>query len=119
MYVPSGYWHMVLNVDETIAVTHNYVSSVNFKLVWEYVKDHKPDLLAAWRKGILDKKPELLEVVEKKNNKEKRVVGSVGELRLFDRPPDAFVASAVIDAQFGKRRYYLCAEQLGDTKITM
>ncbi len=29
MFVPHGYWHMVVNIDDCIALTHNYVSLSN------------------------------------------------------------------------------------------
>lgn len=31
--VPSGWWHCVLNIDDSIAVTQNYVNAVNLELV--------------------------------------------------------------------------------------
>lgn len=31
--MPSGWWHCVLNIDDSIAVTQNYVNSVNLELV--------------------------------------------------------------------------------------
>ncbi|KAG0217223.1 hypothetical protein BGX33_011101 [Mortierella sp. NVP41] len=29
IYVPSGWWHMVINMDDTVAVTHNFVDEAN------------------------------------------------------------------------------------------
>jgi len=38
IYVPTGWWHMVLNLSESIAVTQNVMNSQNFKVVYEDVK---------------------------------------------------------------------------------
>ena len=53
MFVPSGWWHLVLNVKTSVAVTQNFVSQENFPLVWEKTSKEKPDLAEMWSKALL------------------------------------------------------------------
>ena len=38
IFVPGGWWHAVLNVTDTLAVTQNYMNSVNFENVWKSIR---------------------------------------------------------------------------------
>jgi hypothetical protein len=53
MFVPHGYWHMVVNLDECIALTHNYVSTSNLSDCLRFLRD-KPDQIS----GVRDREKE-------------------------------------------------------------
>jgi len=48
IFVPGGWWHAVLNVTETTAVTQNFASRANFPAVWADVSEQRPGLASQW-----------------------------------------------------------------------
>lgn len=44
VYVPGGWWHAVLNLNDTMAVTQNYCNSQNFDKVWRAVRSARPEI---------------------------------------------------------------------------
>jgi hypothetical protein len=41
MFIPSGWWHSVVNLEESVAITQNFVSRSNLKNVYDFLKTKK------------------------------------------------------------------------------
>lgn len=59
IYIPGGWWHAVYNLDDTVAVTHNYVNAVNFARVWRKTRSGRFKMAPVWLKRLQEERPEL------------------------------------------------------------
>ena len=48
LYVPAGWWHAVLNLDDTVAVTQNFVSRSSFDGAWDRTRSGRKGMARAW-----------------------------------------------------------------------
>lgn len=58
VYVPSGWPHVVLNLELTVAVTHNYArehhgTEDSFREMWEEIAREEPEFAARWHAGLV------------------------------------------------------------------
>lgn len=59
IFVPHGYWHMVINLEDSIAITQNYVSDSNLTDVLGFLKN-KADQIS----GVRDRSGEAIQPEE-------------------------------------------------------
>ena len=59
IFVPGGWWHAVLNVTDTMAVTQNYMNSINFDNVWRNTRMTRRMFSEYFLKNMRKKNPVL------------------------------------------------------------
>ncbi len=65
VFVPNGWFHLVLNLETSVAVTHNYSCEHGpFERMWEDVKENEPDFAMRWREALSTKRPDLSERID-------------------------------------------------------
>ncbi|KAG7354449.1 transcription factor jumonji [Nitzschia inconspicua] len=62
VYVPAGWPHLVLNLEFSTAITHNYATEhPSWRRIQDAVKDEEPDLYVEWEKRLRPIRPDLFE----------------------------------------------------------
>jgi histone arginine demethylase JMJD6 len=62
VFVPAGWPHVVLNLEITVAVTHNYASEFqDLTRLWKEVSQEEPDFGRQWYEALQQHRPDLVQ----------------------------------------------------------
>ena len=62
--VPSGWWHAVINIDDTIAYTQNFTNRENFVPVWRHMRRHNKSMARRWLYNLKRDRPDIARLAE-------------------------------------------------------
>merc|ERR1712023_37688 len=64
IFVPNGWWHTVLNIDFTVAVTQNFTTTANFVESWKSCQTGRPKLSRRWYERLSEVRPDLAKLAD-------------------------------------------------------
>lgn len=59
VFIPGGWWHAVLNLEDTIAITENFCSKQNFDKVWKETRTGRKKMAQKWLQCLKLQYPDL------------------------------------------------------------
>ncbi|CAE8601364.1 unnamed protein product, partial [Polarella glacialis] len=92
IFVPGDWWHGVLNLEDTVAVTQNYCGPDNFDLVWSKTRKEREKVAWLWLRNMRRYAPDIYERAIAMNKRDKFKMRH--QRPAGDRLPDASSSSS-------------------------
>lgn len=73
VFIPGGWWHAVLNLEDSIAMTQNFCSRVNLVNVWRKTRTGRKKMAQKWHMKLREHYPHLADVVDRVNDEDQFV----------------------------------------------
>jgi len=70
IFLPGGWWHCVINVDDTVAVTQNYAGRHNFASIWRSARQERPCWSHRWLRAMSEHMPQVAEQARRLNDQD-------------------------------------------------
>jgi len=70
VFVPGGWWHAVLNLDNTMAITQNFVSQTSFEKVWRTLREDRKKFSCKFLDRLKEEYPQLYETAVAMNKQD-------------------------------------------------
>ena len=77
IFVPGGWWHAVLNVDDTVAVTQNFCNSVNFSKVWRKTRRGRKKMACKFLEQLDAHYPDLAKIARDMNKQDNFIMRNI------------------------------------------
>lgn len=79
VFVPGGWWHAVINVEDTVAVTQNFCSTQNFVGVWRKTRSGRKRMAVKLLQKLDSVRPDLAKIARDLNEKDQFAMHSKPE----------------------------------------
>lgn len=67
VFVPGGWWHAVINLEDSVAVTQNFCSRANFPAVWRKTRSGRKGMARKWLRLLEARYPDLAALARRIN----------------------------------------------------
>lgn len=77
--MPGGWWHAVINLEDSIAYTQNFMSHQSFEKIWKCLRVERLHLAKQLLFALKEREPELYKKAIKLNEEEEFIMDEEGE----------------------------------------